>query len=83
MRAIENAVIGLLATLLLELADMSGPEPDQYHRQQEADDENQHGLPAEPAHQIIAARLGVTQIAVLCFGDKVVLTPRRWRQVGS
>ena len=32
--AIEKAVVGKLATLLLELAYIGGPQPKQYHRQQ-------------------------------------------------
>jgi hypothetical protein len=59
--------------LLLELADMSGRQPKHYHRQQQADEENQHGLPAEPAHQIIAARSGFAPIGVLRFARMKLL----------
>lgn len=63
--AIDSAAIGKLASLLLELADMSGSQSKQYHRHQQADDENQHGLPTEPAHRIIATRLWFSAIAVV------------------
>ena len=50
---INKAVLGKLATLLLELAYMGSRQPKQYHRRQQAYEENQHGRPAELAHQII------------------------------
>jgi len=55
---LKRPVVGKLATLLLELANIGGPQPKQYHCNQQAYDENQHGSRAELVHQISHTKPG-------------------------